>query len=1100
MSKKKAWLFVGFLTIGSIWFVYHYFEKALPFVHVSISMTARDAEQKARLVSEENAWNLQDYDTAVLFKDSGKLQAFAELEGGGKQAFIDMIDKGYYQPYFWRVRFFKEKEIDETIVWFTPGGQKNGFEKILPDDRPGNNLSEENALKLAESAARDWGYDLTHYGLVEHAEKIRTSKRLDHTFMYERLDVSLNKGLYRLEVVVSGDMVTAVVPFVKIPDEFNRRYFEMSSANTLITSLAQGTAVLLYIFIFGLFGLFFLYRKRYLLIKNALKISIIAFGLGIATWINWLPLVWSNYATTTSKSVFLIQILGSMLISITMISAILGLLFVMAESFDRYVFDRHIQIFKLWTREVACSSKLFEQTVLGYCMAIISIAYLVCFYMLATSWGWWYPLQTSFDPNILSMYIPFLSPCIRALGVGFCEELIFRVLPIAGILLLTRNSKQQRYWLFVMIIVQSIIFGAAHAFYPQQPAYFRIVELFLEFALYGVCYYAVGILPCVVAHFSYDALLMNTPIFISDMLLQKVLALLFIGIPLWVVIIRWIQQGCRWSAYVPESAYNKSWQPSLSEVEDIQVPREQGRFISDFIKRNTYVFGIIGILLFAFSKEFKFDTPPISVSQKSVKEIAQKALLNHFGDIGDDWTVLTKFFDAESDLGNRFVWQEYGETLFLAMQGSYVCSPYYFVRYAKFTGSVEERAQEYQVMVSAQGEVISLGHVLPESQQGADISEHKAKDMAYDFVNNMYELEPNDLELVSCESTKHEARRDWIVVLRDIKNYQQELGQAHIRIAICGDEITSYQRFIDAPESWKRLEQERLVKTGLFKQVCFWIYALLILLFVWTSCVRLGVHGQLLRFGGMVLCAVFIVKALNLANHWNDMLFGLNSAQPVFHQIQRYVMMHVVFGIGQSFFIATLLVLVFWSSKKGLAVQLKALILPACALACGYVGLFSVVSMFLPKMQAQAPLYSFVNGSSSLFAMLFYGLAEIVWTFLYVVLVWALASRYKSIAIELGIFIVAGVCFVGLNFGSDIVWACVLLGALWGCFWYIFYRFVYEKNVEILLITLAMTQCLYLLPSVWFCAYPAVAVDALLNSIVLMGLAICFCRKLQSAK
>lgn len=1099
MNKKVAWSLVILMTTVSSWFVYHYFEKAFPFVHVSISMTAVQAEQEARMLSNQYNWNLQEYDCAVLFEDDGRLQAFVELEGGGKQAFIEMIDRDLYQPYEWCVRFFKEKEIHETKVWFTPDGKKNGFRQILPEDEEGNNVSESQARMLAEHAAQDWGYDLIPYHLVEHDEKIQPSKRLDHTFMYERSDASLNKGLYRLKIVVSGDQVTGVARLVKIPDEFNRRYAQMSSANTLIASLAKGIAVVLYFFVFGLFGLFLLYRKRYLVMRNSLKVLAISLILGVATWLNWLPLVWNYYVTTTSKSVFLIQILGSMSISIVMVGIIFGVFFMIAESFDRYAFGEHVQLFKLWTRGVAGSYSILEQTILGYCIAINGIGYLVGFYMLASSWGWWYPLQTNFDPNILSMYIPFLSPCIRALGAGVGEELIFRVLPIAGILLLTRNSKNQRYWLFGMIIVQSIIFGAAHAFYPQQPAYFRIVELFLEFMLYGVCYYAIGILPCMIAHFTYDALLMSTPIFTSTILLQKILALLFIGIPLWVVIIRWIQQGFHF-VDVAQSAYNKSWTSDLTDIEDVQITRELGSSIPNYVKKYAYVFGAIGILFLGFSKEFRFDTPSISVSQTLVKETAQKALLDQFGDIGEGWNVLLYFVSSESDNGNKFIWQQYGDVLYQALQGSYVIPPHYIVRFVKFIGSVEQRAEEYRVMVSAQGTVLSISHTLPESQSGADISEHNAKELAYDFVNKVYELTRDDLEVVLCLSVKHEARRDWTIVLRDIKNYQQELGQAQIRVSICGDEIAGSSRFIDAPEAWKRAEQERLTKVGLFKQACSLIYLFLLFVFVWISSAKLGIHRTLLRAGGIIACAIIIIKTMSFINDWDVMRFGLNSAQPVVHQVQRWIMMHIISAIGQALIVAMLFVFVIWSGRKGLIEQLKSLVLPACALAFGFFGLFAMTSMLEPKLQAYVPLYGFVNGKSSFFAMLTHSFGAIVWEFLFIVAMWTLAHRYKSIVLQLIIFVLAGICFWTLFSNCNVIWVGIVFGIAWSFVWYLLYYYFYEKNVELLLVTLATIQCLNLIPSVWAHAYPTIMFDAILCMIILMSVAILSCRKLQAAE
>ena len=57
---------------------------------------------------------------------------------------------------------------------------------------------------------------------------------MDHTFTYERSDVTFSEGRVRLRLVVSGDKLTAVTYFLKIPEAFTRRYASMRSANELI--------------------------------------------------------------------------------------------------------------------------------------------------------------------------------------------------------------------------------------------------------------------------------------------------------------------------------------------------------------------------------------------------------------------------------------------------------------------------------------------------------------------------------------------------------------------------------------------------------------------------------------------------------------------------------------------------------------------------------------------------------------------------------------------------------------------------------------------------------------------------------------------------
>ena len=88
----------------------------------------------------------------------------------------------------------------------------------------------------------------TDYTLVEASQKTEPSGRIDHTFVYERADKKIGgEGLYRLKIVVSGDKMTELTHFVKVPEAFNRRYAEMRSANNTISWVANLLMGLLYI-------------------------------------------------------------------------------------------------------------------------------------------------------------------------------------------------------------------------------------------------------------------------------------------------------------------------------------------------------------------------------------------------------------------------------------------------------------------------------------------------------------------------------------------------------------------------------------------------------------------------------------------------------------------------------------------------------------------------------------------------------------------------------------------------------------------------------------------------------------------------------------
>src|SRR5206468_668079 len=79
-----------------------------------------------------------------------------------------------------------------------------------------------------------WAVDFNTYAPVEQGLERRPGGRVDHTFTYERGSPTLNEGRYRVRLVVSGDRLTDVTHFIKVPEAFSRRYANMRSANEAI--------------------------------------------------------------------------------------------------------------------------------------------------------------------------------------------------------------------------------------------------------------------------------------------------------------------------------------------------------------------------------------------------------------------------------------------------------------------------------------------------------------------------------------------------------------------------------------------------------------------------------------------------------------------------------------------------------------------------------------------------------------------------------------------------------------------------------------------------------------------------------------------------
>ena len=219
--KPVFWIALSLISIGSIIFAFKYFSQAFPIVTLDLRMDRQGALQSAQELAGKYNWGPEGFRQAGSFRVDSEVQNFVELEAGGNEAFRRMLKEDLYAPYTWRVRHFKEGETKEFLIRFTSQGEPYGFVEKLPEDEPGASLISDSARTIAERAAGDhWRIDLSLYELVEASQELRPGGRTDHTFVYERSNVQIGEGHYRLRLVVSGDELTQLTHFIKIPQTF----------------------------------------------------------------------------------------------------------------------------------------------------------------------------------------------------------------------------------------------------------------------------------------------------------------------------------------------------------------------------------------------------------------------------------------------------------------------------------------------------------------------------------------------------------------------------------------------------------------------------------------------------------------------------------------------------------------------------------------------------------------------------------------------------------------------------------------------------------------------------------------------------------------
>ena len=884
--KKQGLLWAAFtaVSLACAFIAYSFFPKAFPIVSVDISMTRELAIENALDLSQEHGWGpAQPQRDAASFGTNILVKTFVELEEGGVEGFTRLLEDPIFSPYTWHVRLFSEGVVNETHVHFRPNGRPYGFVEKIAEDEERPNVNSDVAKRLSETAARNvWGIDLVGLELTESGQDEKPNGRIDHRFVYESLRPDLGDGRLQVRARVTGDRVSMLMPSVRVPESFTRRYQEMRSANNSISTAGQ-VGMFFLLLISGI-GFYQLSRRGQLIWRPAVAAAGLIALLQIAASLNTLPLAWLSYDTSDSSSGFLIQTALSSILASLSLGLILALSFIAAEGLSRLAFPDHPQFWQIWSRQAAPTKSVAARTGMGYLLVPINLVFLIAFYFVARSLGdWWNPSDTLVSPDSLAHFAPWLTPFALSLQAGFWEECLFRAVPLASAALLGQRYGHRGLFIAIAFVVQILIFGAGHANYPAQPAYARVVELVLPSVIFGLLYLRYGLLPAIIMHFVFDIVLMGLPIFYTtgpgvwfDRSMLSLLALL----PIIIILVRRYQVGA-WSDF-PSTHKNRGWQPATAvskELLNISPTQPFNHWPPNLISA-LVGFCIVAIpLAYWLNGESRTETPRIEITRNEALEIGRSTLAERSIETKPGTREMVSVSGVNGYLG-KFLWQTAGVESYESLLGTWLQPPRYFVRFALFEGDVADRADEWGVTVRGDGSVLNVQHRLAETASGSDLSEGDARSIAYSALYREMQVSHDSLREISVIPTKQPSRTDWSFTFATPGSEPLPRGERRYSVRIAGDEVVSANRFIYIPEDWRREQQSKATTMNIA----------MTLVQVVTLCLNFGgaIVGVIAWSRGkfsvrhclLVAVALLTFGLLSEANGFPMLTAGFSTAQP----------------------------------------------------------------------------------------------------------------------------------------------------------------------------------------------------------------------------
>ncbi len=888
MSKLKWLIIGGFALICAIYSFFN-INKATPIVSLDIKMSRQEALNKAQQLSEKFHLGTKTGKKIVAFQNNNDFQNYVELEAGGKNAFDSIISTNQYSPYTWVVRHFKEKEINEAYFFFTPQGESYGFEEKISEQQIGARLNPDAALSLAQHIAqKDWNINFSEYKLIEKSKEIKKNGRIDYLFTYKKLNTNIGKAEIRMELKLTGGKLTKLKHLAKIPEDFTRKYSQMRSYNDSIFF----ANLMFFILTFGLFGfifgLYYQMKNNLIIWKKPLVLAvIISLIANLFVPINFFAFNWFRYETSTTIADFLSAEILQIVLNFILFTMIFFISFITAEGFARRSMLKHIQIWRISNPNVAGSIDVFRLVIIGFCIASILITYDIIFFsVIYKQLGWWSPANSLIDPNILSTPFPWLQSIGISLKAGVWEEFLFRALPIAGVALLVKNKKNKLFWIGFVIVIQAIVFGAAHTNYPQQPAYARLVELFIPFLFFGILYYNLGLIPLIVAHYAIDVVWISLPIFASDgMLDSKIIIIILFLLPIWIVLIyKAFNKG--WQRIKPEF-YNDSWNENIEydenrAIQNVDVSQTK---LKPYVMKSIILIGSISLIFGGLYSDNRNNYKPLEINRDQAIDISKQHLKSYKLDAS--WSILSEV-SHEISSADKFIFQKEGGDKFLKMQVDYLSNPTFVVRFVKFTNDVTKNTEEFSLKFNQKGNVIEQNHIIPENRHGKSLSEEDAKKIAVSNIKKIYNIDESKLKLISSSPLRFEKRTDWVFVFSESSTYNLKQAETRLSVTISGDELSNNYRYVYVPKEWQRKEnalnkEKKLISLiQFFLMLVFVIYGIVLCIYRWSK------QNFDKKAALLVFILMFGFSCINSLNSIENIFSNFISSEPFFNQCLKY--------------------------------------------------------------------------------------------------------------------------------------------------------------------------------------------------------------------
>ena len=666
---------------------------------------------------------------------------------------------------------------------------------------------------------------------------------------------------------IQGDQIGGFGEYLKIPEAWERDYAELRSRNET-TGLVAGTLLILTVLAM-LVSFFSGVRARDIRWKTAAIFGAIAAVLTLLAQLNNLPLTLFSYDTTDTYGSFLTGQLLNSLFAAAAQGILIFFLTAAAEPLYRRYYANQIQIGGQFTPAGLRTKRFLLGTILGLAMTPAFLAYQVLFYITAEQFGAWSPADIPYS-EMINTYIPWIMVLLIGFMPAVSEEFISRAFSIPFL-----HKYLKSRW--AAVVIAGLIWGFAHANYPQQPFYIRGIEVGIGGIIVGYIFLRFGILAPLVWHYTIDALYTSLILFRSSNSYFIVSAALSAGLmllPLAVALVLYLRQR-RFAD--PTPLLNKSAAPAAPEAGADEptapqpaAPAPTFAYTPLSKRRMGWAAAVVvaSLGLFALDYERPLNFVDVRLTQAEAKAKA----IEHLAATGADasaYEVVTYYQNQPDAMAIRYILERDSVAVVNRLYQEDLLASLWVTRFFRYG-----EKEEYRVAVHPEdGSLYSINHLLAEEAEGADLEEAQAQAIAVEHLRS-FGLDPERLELKEASSEKLPNRRDHRFVFEAVEGDGRNVDELRyrVRVNVAGDEPVSIYRFLKVPEDWQRERQESTTLKTALSGLLIVLIAAVVLHGLWLLVRRV-------RNEGLAWAPLVKISAVGAAFLLLDFLNGLSVVE-----------------------------------------------------------------------------------------------------------------------------------------------------------------------------------------------------------------------------